>query len=185
MAFILISGSVVSYAEYTDILQNDQRLFEANELKVPAESGFANIQDFVEELLKRSTDRINTKIKASAWWKGYLAYTGTAVSNPALLPNFDPNRILSRKQSFTDMCVAYSLKEMILPLIADFGNPESPEVQKIKFYDTKFNDLFNELLDLADWYDANDDGTVEDNEKAYSFNRVRRSRRRVAVTKVR
>ena len=185
MAFILISGSVVSYAEYTDVLQNDQRLFEANELKIPAESGFATIPDFVEELLKRSTDRINTKIKASAWRKGYLAYTGTTVTNPALLPNFNPNRILSRKQSFTDMCVAYALKEMILPLIADFGNPESPEVQKIKFYDAKFNDLYNELLDMADWYDADGDGTVEDAEKAYTFNRVRRSRRRVAVTKVR
>lgn len=185
MAFIVISGNVVSYAEYTDVLQNDQRLFEANELKIPAESGFTTIPDFVEELLKRSTDRINTKIKASAWWKGYLAYTGTTVSNPALLPNFNPNRILSRKQSFTDMCVAYALKEMILPLIADFGNPESPEVQKIKFYDAKFNDLFNELLDMADWYDADGDGVIEDAEKAYTFQRVRRSRRRVSITKVR
>lgn len=185
MAFIVSGGNVVSYAEYTDVLQNDQRVFEANELKIPAESGFTTIQDFVEELLRRSTDRINTKIKASAWWKGYLAYTGTTVSNPALLPNFNPNKILSRKQSFTDMAVAYALKEMILPLIADFGNPESPEVQKIKFYDAKFNDLFNELLDMADWYDADGDGTVEDAEKAYTFERVRRSRRRVSVTKVR
>jgi hypothetical protein len=185
MAFIVISGNVVSYAEYTDVLQNDQRLFEANELKVPAESGFASIPDFVEELLKRSTDRINIKIKASSWWKGYLAYTGTTVSNPALLPNFNPNRILSRKQSFTDMCVAYALKEMVLPLIADFGNPESPEVQKIKFYDAKFNDLFNELLAMADWYDADGDGTVEDREKAYTFSRTRRSRRRASVTRVR
>ena len=85
MAFIVTGGNVVSYAEYTDVLQNDQRLFEANELKVPAESGFSSIPDFVEELLKRSTDRINTKIKASAWWKGYLAYTGTTVPDSTLL----------------------------------------------------------------------------------------------------
>lgn len=185
MAFIVISGNVVSYAEYTDILQTDQRLFEANEIKVPAESGFADVPDFVEDLLRRATSRINTKIKASAWWKGYLAYTGTTVSNPALLPDFNPNRIISRKQTFTDMCVAYALKEMVLPLIADFGNPESPEVQKIKFYDAKFNDLFNELLAMADWYDADGDGTVEDGEKAYTFSRTRRSRRRVSVARVR
>lgn len=185
MAFIVIGSNVVSYAEYTDVLQTDQRLFEANELKVPAESGFADVPDFVEGLLRRSTDRINTKIKASAWWKGYLAYTGTTVSNPALLPDFNPNRIVGRKQAFTDMCVAYALKEMILPLIADFGNETSPEVQKIKFYDAKFNDLFNELLAMADWYDADGDGTVEDAEKVYTFARMRRSRRRVAITKVR
>jgi hypothetical protein len=185
MAFILVGGNVVSYAEYTDVLQTDQRLFEANELKIPDESGFPNVTVFIEEMLERATSRINTKIKASAWWKGYLAYTGTTVSNPALLPDFNPNRILSRKQDFTDMCVAYALKEMILPLIADFGNPESPEVQKIKFYDAKFNDLFNELLDMADWYDADGDGTVEDREKAYTFLPTRRSRRRAAVTRVR
>lgn len=185
MAFLVIGGNVVSYAEYTDVLQTDQRLFEANELKVPAESGFPDTVTFIEELLERATSRINTKIKASAWWKGYLAYTGTTVSNPALLPNFNPNRILARKQDFTDMCVAYALKEMILPLIADFGNPESPEVQKIKFYEAKFTDLFNELLDMADWYDADGDGTVEDSEKAYSFRPIRRTRRRVSVTKVR
>jgi hypothetical protein len=185
MAFIVIGGNVVSYAEYTDLLQTDQRLLEANELKVPAESGFADVTTFIENLLERATDRINIKIKASSCWKGYLAYTGTTVSNPALLPDFNPNRIISRKQDFTDMCVAYALKEMILPLIADFGNPESPEVQKIKFYDAKFNDLFNELLAMADWYDADGDGTVEDREKAYTFSRTRRSRRRASVTRVR
>lgn len=185
MAFIVISGNVVSYAEYTDVLQTDQRLLESNELKVPAESGFADTTDFIEDMLTRATTRINTKIKASAWWKGYLAYTGTTVSNPALLPDFNPNRIVSRKQDFTDMCVAYALKEMILPLIADFGNETSPEVQKIKFYDAKFNDLFNELLDMADWYDADGSGTIDAGEKVYSFARMRRSRRRTSIVKVR
>ena len=185
MAFISVGGTVTSYAEYTDLVQTDQRLFEANEIKVPEESGFNSTTDFLEDILTRATTRINTKIKASAWWKGYLAYTGTTVSNPALLPDFDPDRIIGRKQDFTDMCVAYALKEMILPLVADFGNPESPEVQKIAFYDAKFNDLFNELLAMADWYDADGDGTVEDQEKAYSFSRVRRSRRRVSIVKVR
>ena len=41
MAFVTDgSGNVTSYAEYTDVLQKDQRLIEANVIKVPAESGF-------------------------------------------------------------------------------------------------------------------------------------------------
>lgn len=185
MAFITVGGSVTSYAEYTDVLQKDQRLLEENSIRVPEESGFVDVTDFVEDMLVKSTDRINTKIKASTWWQGYLNYTGTTVSNPALLPDFDPNRIKSRKQDFTDACVYYCLKEYLLPLIADFSTEESAEVQKIKYYEAKFNDIFNEILALADFYDADDDGTVEDSEKAWSYQRVRRSRRRSSVIKVR
>jgi len=185
MAFITVGGSVTSYAEYTDLLQKDQRILESNELVVPAESGFTDVTDFIEDLLTKSTDRINTKIKASAWWRGYLNYTGTTVSDPALVPDFNPNRIKTRKQDFTDACVYYCFKEYLLPLIADFSTEDSAEVQKIKYYDQKFNDIFNELLDMADWYDADGDGTVEDAEKVYSYQPVRRTRRRMTVTKVR
>jgi len=185
MAFITVDGSVVSYAEYTDLVQKDQRVLEANELKVPEESGCADVTEFVEDMLQKSTDRINVKIKASSWWFGYQGYVGSSVSNPALLPDFNPDRIKTRKQDFTDMCVYYCLKEYLLPLVADFSIEESSEVNKIEYYDNKFNDIFNELLALADWYDADGDGTVEDGEKAWSYQSVRRSRRRSTIVKVR
>ena len=185
MAFLTVDGSVVSYAEYTDVLQKDQRILESNEIIVPEESGFTDVTDFIEDMLEKATDRINTKIKASSWWFGYQGFNGQSVSNPALLPDFNPNRIITRKQDFTDMCVYYTFKEFLLPLIADFGNEESNEVAKIKYYDVKFNDIFNELLALADWYDFDGDGTVEDSEKAWTYAPVRRSRRRTTVVKVR
>jgi len=185
MAFITVGGSVTSYAEFTDLVQKDQRLLESNELVVPTESGFTDTSDFVEDLLTKSTDRINIKIKASSWWQGYLRYTNTTnVSNPALVPDFNPNRIKTRKQDFTDLCVFYCMYYYLLPLIADFSSEDSPELQKIQYYETKFNGLFNELLAMADWYDADGDGTVEDGEKAYTYATVRRTRRRSSVVKV-
>ena len=184
MAFITVGGSVTSYAEYTDVLQKDQRLLEANEIRVPAESGFADIEDFIEDLLTKSTNRINLKIKASSWWQAYLNRTGTSVSDPALLPDFDADRILGRKQEFTDMCVFYCFYYYLLALIADFSTEDSPEVQKIRYYENKFNQLFQEMLSIADWYDADGDATVEDSEKVWKYTTVRRSRRRSTVARV-
>ena len=83
------------------------------------------------------------------------------------------------------MCVYYCFKEYLCPLIADFGEEDSPEVQKIKYYDAKFNDIFNELLASADWYDADGDGTVEDSEKTTYYQPVRRSRSRRSVARIR
>jgi len=185
MAFVSVGDNVVSYAEYTDVVSTDQRLLEDNVIKVPDQTDFVDVPDFIDDLLQRSTDRINAKIKASTWWQGYQAYVGNTEYNPALLPDFDPNRIKSREQTFTDLCVSYCLKEYILPLIADFSTAENSEVQKIRFYEDKFNDLFQELLALADFYDADNDGTVENSEKAWSYRTVRRSRRRNSVVKVR
>jgi CCR4-NOT transcriptional regulation complex NOT5 subunit len=185
MAFITVGGNVTSYAEYTDLVQKDQRVLESNELVVPEESGFVDITDFLEDMLTKSTDRINVKIKASSWWQGYLNYVGQTVNDLSTMPDFNPDNIKSRQQDFTDMCVYYCLYNYLLPLIADFGNPESNEVQKIQYYESKFNDIFRELLALADWYDADGDGVVEDSEKAWSYQTVRRSRRRSTVVKVR
>ena len=185
MAFITVNNQVVSYAEYTDVLQKDQRILESNEIIIPEESGFADVTEFIEDMLTKSTDRINVKIKASSWWFGFNNFNNSSVSNPALLPNFNPNLILSRKQDFTDMCVYYTFKEFLLPLVADFGNEESNEVQKIKYYETKFNDIFHELLALADWYDFDNSGTIDADEKAWTNQQVRRSRRRTTVARVR
>lgn len=83
------------------------------------------------------------------------------------------------------MTVYYCLKEYLLPLIADFSTEDSPELQKIRYYDNKFMDIYTELLAMADWYDADGDGTVEAGEKAWSYTPVRRSRRRRTVVSVR
>jgi hypothetical protein len=187
MAFVTDgAGNVTSYAEYTDVLQKDQRLLEANVIKVPAESGFVDVTDFIEDMLTKATDRINTKFKASSWYLGYLNYTGQSVSNPALMPDFNPNYILSRQQEFTDLAVFYCMYYYLLPLIADFSDEDngSAEVQKIKYYEDKFQGLFNELIALADWYDADGDGTIENSEKVWTNQTVRRSRRRSTVVRV-
>jgi hypothetical protein len=185
MAFITVTGNVVSYAEALDVRDKDQRLFEANELdftNVPDTPG--NLDNYIEDLTTKATDRINQKIRASARWREYLNARGSGFSNDNI-PAFNPNLILSRKADVTDMCCYYTLKEYLLPKIADFGNPESSEVQKIQYYDNKFNDIFSELLDMWDWYDFDSDGTVESGEKMISFQLNRRSRGRKAVTRVR
>jgi Ca2+-binding EF-hand superfamily protein len=71
-----------------------------------------------------------------------------------------------------------------LPKIADFGNPESPEVQKISFYEVKFNEMFTELTSMWDWYDKNADGTIETGEKMIRFQSTRRTRGRRNIVKV-
>ena len=190
MAFITnASGSVISFAEYTDILQKDQRIFESNNLKIPAESDFLTIQEFVEDMLEKSTNRILLKIKTSAWWSTYNNYTGQTYEFNNL-PNVNPDRIdpgnvLGRQQQFTDMTVYYCIKEYIAPLFAEFGNDESPEVSKITYYDAKFEDIFEELLAVADWYDADGSGTVDSDEKLTTFVRTRRSRAKNTIVVVR
>ena len=185
MAFILNGATVVSYADSLDVKDKDQRLFEANEINfTDVPDAPQNLDQYIEDLTTKATARINNKIRASGEWHSYLGYTGSSVS-PTSIPVFDGARIKSRKSDFTDMCAYYTLKEYILPKIADFGNPESPEVQKIQYYDNKFNDLFSELLNMMDWYDADADGIVQSDETAFRTSRTRRSRSRSSVTKVR
>lgn len=186
MAFITSGGTVLAYAEAVDVRDKDQRLFEQNEVNftdVPDAPG--NLSNYIEDLTQKSTARINQKIRASAQWREYLGIAGSGYSDINSIPAFNPNLILSRKSDFTDMCCYYTLKEYLLPKVADFGNPESAEVQKIQYYENKFNDIFNELLAMMDWYDSNADGSVEDTEKRTRFDLTRRTRGRKAVSWVR
>ena len=191
MAFITNGvGNVISFAEYTDVLQKDQRLLEANEIVVPAESGFADKTEFVEDMLEKSTNRMLLKIKAGSWWTAYNNYVGNPISNLNDLPNVNPNLIdpgnkIGRQQQFTDAAVYHCLAQYLLPLIADFGNEESSTFQKINYYDAKFNDLYNELISIADWYDFDNSGTIDADEKALSFFQTRRTRRKPGLVKVR
>jgi len=186
MAFILSGTNVVSYAEALDVKDKDQRLFESNELdftNVPDAPGSLN--NYLEDLTTKATNRINQKIRASARWREYLGYAGSGYDSIDNIPAFNPNLIITRKADFTDMCCYYTLKEYLLPKVADFGNPESSEVQKIQYYDDKFNELFAELLNMFDWYDSDNDGTVQDGEKMVRFSLTRRTRGRRATTRVR
>lgn len=191
MAFITnASGNVISFAEYTDLLQKDQRLLEANEIVVPEESGFLDKTEFLENMCELSTNRILLKMQASTWWRNYNSYVGADwdINNlPQVNPDrIDPSNTLKRQQQFTDMCVYYTFKEYLVPLIADFGSDESEGVAKIKYYDVKFNDIYEELLAITDWYDADGDGTVETSEKAtYIQQSNRRSRRRTTIARIR
>lgn len=185
MAFIIVSGNVVSFADALDVKDKDQRLFESNEINysdVPDNPGSLN--NYLEDLTTKSTARICQKIRASAEWRNYLSTRGVAydVNN---IPLFEPNKVLGRKSDFSDMTVYYTLKEYVLPKIADFGNPESPEVQKIKYYDTKFNDLLSELISMMDWYDWDLDGTITDADTHAQVTQTRRSRGRRSVVNVR
>jgi len=72
-----------------------------------------------------------------------------------------------------------------MPLFAEFGNDESPEIAKITYYDAKFNDIYEELLAIADWYDFDNDGTVQSDEKKTSYVKTRRTRARSQIVQVR
>jgi len=187
MAFITnVSGNVISYAEAVDVKDKDQRVFESNEIdftNVPDTPG--SLDNYLEDLTTKSTARINEKIRASARWRQYLGYAGSGYDSIDNIPAFNSDNIVDRKSDFTDMCSYYTLKEYLLPKIADFGNPESPEVQKISYYDNKFSDLFEELMNMFDWYDNSGDGTVSDGEKMVRFSQTRRTRSRRNTTRVR
>jgi len=186
MAFISSGGNVVSYAEASDVRDKDQRIFEANEFTLTnLPDAPPTLNDYIEDLTTKSTARINQKIRASAKWRAYLGYAGAGYDSINDIPAFNPNLILARRSDFTDMCCYYTLKEYLLPRVADFGNPESAEVMKIEYYEKKFQDLFEELLGMMDWYDSDASGALSNDEKMVTFSLTRRTRGRRNVVKVR
>lgn len=163
MAFIYDeSSNVTSFAETQDVIDKDKRIRDANECLSDAT---------IETSLTRATERILAKLKMSTWWKGVNSSYTTGT-----LPDIDANLILGRQDDFTDLCVYTALSEYILPGVADFGDPEDADVAKISFYGVKASELFTELITLNDWYDTDNSGTVEDDEKTttgYSLKRIR------------
>lgn len=169
MAFITENETVISFAEFQDVVNKDSRLFDANE-------GLSD--DIVEAQLVRATERILTKLRASDWWVGYYVNrnTTTALTTLADIPALDANRILARQNDFTDLCVYTALGEFILPSVADFGKEDNAERQKMGYYTQKADLLFGELISAGDWYDFNDDNTISSKEKQpgqYNLKRVR------------
>jgi len=158
MAFVTENNTVVSFAEYSDVLEKDQRLFEVNE-------GLSD--DVVEPLLVRATDRILTKLRTTSWWRSYFRDRNTSVtiSTVADIPALNPNYIESRQTDFTELCVYVALADYILPSIADFSNQDSAERQKMAYYTQRADALFAELVEAGDWYDWDNSGTVTSSER--------------------
>ena len=163
MAFISSGGNVISFCEYEDVLERDQRVFEANE-------GLTSTS--VEDLAERATVRILYMIRNTSWWASYyLRQSGSSVnvniftSGLISVPLPDANRIKARQQDFTDLCVYLTLYEYLLPKIADYSSQDNAEVKKIGVYNEKFRSLFQELIDSGDWYDFDNTGTVSADEK--------------------
>lgn len=169
MAFIEEASTVVSFAEFQDVVNKDQRLFEANE-------GLSD--DIVEQQLIRATERILTKIRSSAWWRSYYVNRdlNTVYKTVADIPAVDPDKIIARQNDFTDLCVYTALADFILPSIADFGNENNAERQKMGYYTQKADELFGELITAGDWYDFDNSGTISSDEKQpgqFNLKRVR------------
>lgn len=169
MAFVEENNTIISFAEFQDVVNKDQRLFDANE-------GLSD--DVVEAQLVRATERILTKLRASAWWQSYYVNRDSTIAYQSVadIPALDPMRIKSRQNDFVDLCVYTALAEFILPSIADFGNEETAERQKMGYYTQRAESLFGELITAGDWYDFDDNGSIASNEKSpgyYNLKRVR------------
>lgn len=169
MPFIIENNIVISFAEFQDVVQKDQRLFDGNE-------GLSD--ETIENALVRATERILTKLRGSEWWRSYYINrsTGTTYKTVADVPALDPNRIKARANDFTDLCVYTAMSEFILPIIADFGNEDSAERQKMGYYAQRGDALYGELITAGDWYDFNNDNTISSTEKEpgnYNLKRIR------------
>ena len=169
MAFIIDSNVTISFADYDDVLAKDQRLFEQNE-------GLTD--DVVEDGLIRATERILSRLRSTSWWRSYYVKQsgGFSYNSVADIPALDPDKIKARLNDFRDLCIYMGLSDYILPIVADFGNEDNAERQKISYYANKAEQLFGELITAGDWYDFDDDDTIASAEKEpgqYNLKRVR------------
>jgi hypothetical protein len=158
MAFVIENNQVVSFAEFQDVVDKDQRIFSANE-------GLSD--DTVDAALVRATERILTRMRNTGWWRGYYVSRDNSINYQSVadIPAIDANKISGREQDFTDLCVYVGLSEYILPGIADFADADSSERQKMAYYTQKSSELFDELVTAGDWYDFDGDGIVESTER--------------------
>jgi len=168
MAFIRENDTVVSFAEYSDVTAKDQRLFDSNE-------GLTD--DVVVEALERATQRILDQLRSSQWWREYyLKRTNDTFRTVADIPALDPDKIIMRTSDFTELCVYWALADYILPSVANFGDEQDDDRNKMGYYQSRRTELFGELLTAGDWYDFDDDAVVQSDEKspgAFNLRRIR------------
>lgn len=166
MAFIVEDSNTISFAEYSDVFAADPRLFDSHE---------SLTDDTVETACIRATTRILDNVKHTDWWQSlYTKHTGSV--NRKDIPNPDPDNIQARQADFTDLCVYWALSDYILPGIADFGDDDSNERQKMGYYRNRADRLFQELINAGDWYDFDGDATIQTDEKEFGNFRLRRVR---------
>lgn len=166
MSFIVEDSTTISFAEYSDVHATDRRLFDSNE---------SLTDDSVEEALIRCTSRILDNIRNTEWWQNLYGQHNGSV-NRLDIPKPNPDRIVDRRADFTDLCVYWALSDYILPSIADFGEADSNERQKMGYYKNRADALFLELVNAGDWYDFDDDGSVQTDEKRRGNLRLKRIR---------
>tara|TARA_R100000951_G_C2650024_1_gene184067 strand:- start:3330 stop:3839 length:510 start_codon:yes stop_codon:yes gene_type:complete len=169
MSFIVENSITVSFADYQDVVVKDQRIFDSNE-------GLTD--DVVEDGLIRATERILTKVRSSSWWQSYYTKRDNTIAynTVADIPSVDPDKIKGRLNDFRDLAIYEGLAEHILPIIADFGNEDNAERQKMGYYKNKADSLLSELITAGDWYDFDGDDTVETSEKSPGHVNLRRVR---------
>lgn len=166
MAFIVEDSNTISFAEYSDVAATDPRLFDSHD---------SLTDDTVETALIRATARILDNIKNTEWWQNlYVTHTGSVSRKD--IPKPDPDKIADRTADFTDLCVYWALSDYILPGIADFGDDDSNERQKMGYYRNRADRLFQELINSGDWYDFDGDATIQTDEKEFGNYRLRRIR---------
>ena len=168
MAFIKAKdGSVTSFAEYSDAISRDIRIFELNE-------SLLDDEDVINELLVRSTERILTKLRATEWWRQYFTLRSNAeIRTVADIPALNPTYIKDRQNDFTDLCVYTALAEFIIPKVADFGKEDNSELIKMKYYADKAIAMFEELVTAGDWYDFDGSGlTSYDKQPSFKYVRL-------------
>ncbi len=168
MAFIKSGTTVTSFAEYQDVIDADQRLFDANE-------GLTD--DLVEAQLIRATERILSKLRTTSWWQDYyVKRSGANIMTVADIPALNPSKIKDRYNDFTELCVVMALADYILPNVADFSNEDSAERRKMGYYKQRSELLFEELVTAGDWYDFDGSGAISQSERQpgiYNLKRVR------------
>lgn len=168
MSFIIENDIIISFAEYDDVVQRDKRVFDSNE-------GLSD--DVVETALIRATERILSGMRSSQWWKSYwLSRSNTSITTSADIPALDPDNIKARQSDFTELAVYWAMAEYILPQVANFGEESDDDRNKMNWYATKKSELFAELIEAGDWYDFDEDGTVQSSEKQPGIYALKRYR---------
>ena len=170
MAFIETTTNFVSFAQYTDMIETDSRLFVANE---------ALTEDVVTDLLVRSSSRILSNIRSTDWWRSYFIIQDkgtTTIKTVADIPSPSGLKIKARRDDFTDLCCYLTMYYYILPKVADFGSDDNDEKQKLGYYEQKYTKLFNELITAGDWYDFDGTGTINSSEMAPGAVQMKRIR---------
>lgn len=169
MAFIIENSTVISFAEYQDVVNRDSRLFDANE---------SLTDEIIEDHLIRATERILTRLRSTSWWQEYYLNRSSnqTIRTAADIPALNIDNIIARQNDFTDLCVYTALGEFTLPSIADFGEEDNSEHRKMGYYVNKAEALFQELVRAGDWYDFDSDGNIDSDEKQHGAINLRRVR---------